>query len=429
MSLHIRSRTATLFTLFLLISQVVFSQVVFSQENYVPGYLISINGDTVNGQLDYQNWVKNPKRIHFKEGTSATKKTYLPMDIKAFGVEGEIYTSAIVDTEVSPQLTGRLEDNSRLNIKIDTVFLQLLIRGEKSLYFLHNELGIKNYHFLHQGEFKLLGQKRYMASQGGKIGAAENKQYIGQLTLYFQDCPKIYDKIQQITYTQKSLKKIFTSYLSCKESAVEFQHETEKITVAFGPIVGVALSAFNFRGGNGSLTGVSTIDFSQSINPVGGLFLEIVFPRNRQRSSLVSELLYTSYQVEGTSEQIANTINQTTYSVDLDYSYAKFNLLFRHKYPLNAMDLFVNVGLSNGYALTNNSYQKKAIVNGGVDFIHEDSPMATFSKYEQGMIIGIGSLYKNFSFEARYDAGNGMSRIPNFRSNSKRFSALVSYRI
>lgn len=419
------SRASIMLALFFLISQA-----ALAQENYLPGYLISINGDTINGLIDYQNWSKNPKRIHFKEGSSENEKSYLPIEIKAFGVAAEIYTSAIVETEVSPFTTNQLEDNSRLNIKVDTVFLQLLIRGEKSLFFHQNELAMKNFYVLHEGELKLLGQKKYMTFKDGKRGVAENKQYVGQLTLFFQDCPKIYDKVQQITYSQKSLEKIFISYLSCTESVVEFQKKTEKITTAFGPMVGIGLTTFNFQGGDGPiLAGISTINLSQSINPSGGLFFEIIFPRNRQKLSLVSELLYTAYQVEGTSEQFASPTNYTTHSIDLDYSYAKLNLLFRYKYPLDAIDIFANVGFSNGYAFTNNSYQKKEIVNGGIEVIREDSPMANFSKYEQGLIIGLGSRYKSFSFEARYDAGNGMSRIPTLQSRTNRLSVLVGYRL
>lgn len=59
---------------------------------------------------------------------------------------------------------------------------------------------MKNFYVLHEGEFKLLGQKKYITFKDGKRGAAENKQYVGQLTLFFQDCPKIYDKVQLASF-------------------------------------------------------------------------------------------------------------------------------------------------------------------------------------------------------------------------------------
>ncbi|MFZ4726623.1 MAG: hypothetical protein ACOYMD_14400, partial [Paludibacter sp.] len=46
------------------------SLVVYSQENYVKGFIIKQNGDTLNGLVDYRNWSVNPKQIQFKKSVS-----------------------------------------------------------------------------------------------------------------------------------------------------------------------------------------------------------------------------------------------------------------------------------------------------------------------------------------------------------------------
>ena len=40
--------------------------IVFSQTNYKPGYVVNLNGDTLRGFVNYQQWDNNPRTIAFK---------------------------------------------------------------------------------------------------------------------------------------------------------------------------------------------------------------------------------------------------------------------------------------------------------------------------------------------------------------------------
>jgi len=77
------------------------SQVSYSQENYLPGYLLPSNGDTLAGFIDYRNWDKNPEKIFFKENLSDNKSDYSPNDIRGFKVLDEFYESAAVQINIS----------------------------------------------------------------------------------------------------------------------------------------------------------------------------------------------------------------------------------------------------------------------------------------------------------------------------------------
>ncbi len=91
----------TLFVLFIF-------QTSFCQENYLPGYIITLKGDTLHGFIDYRNWDRNPDKISFKEKLSDNKLIYSSLIIKGFGVLDEIYESAIVETEISSDQTNNL---------------------------------------------------------------------------------------------------------------------------------------------------------------------------------------------------------------------------------------------------------------------------------------------------------------------------------
>ena len=77
----------------------------FGQENYQPGYIVSLAGDTIYGQVDYRNWELNPDKIYFQDESDKVKRSYAPLDIRAFSVQDEFYIGAIVQAEKSPYKT------------------------------------------------------------------------------------------------------------------------------------------------------------------------------------------------------------------------------------------------------------------------------------------------------------------------------------
>jgi hypothetical protein len=110
------------------------TQVAFSQENYLPGYVIKNDTDTLFGFVDYRNWEYNPDKIKFKTNLENKPISFNPNDITEFKVGHEIYLSGIINTEVSPIKRDELTTDPQTSIKADTTFLQTLFRGKKSLY-------------------------------------------------------------------------------------------------------------------------------------------------------------------------------------------------------------------------------------------------------------------------------------------------------
>jgi hypothetical protein len=113
----------------------------FGQENYIQAYIVDHNGDTVHGFIDYRNWGKNPDRILFKKQLSDQPIVHTPLSIRNFCVVDEVYASAILLNDLSPFLTDELEHGKDPNLKPDTIFLQSLVLGEKSLYLYKTRLG------------------------------------------------------------------------------------------------------------------------------------------------------------------------------------------------------------------------------------------------------------------------------------------------
>ena len=120
-------------------------QISFSQTNFKPGYAISLKGDTIRGFIDYRNWERNPDKIIFKSNINDNQTQYSPVDIREFGVLDEVYVSAIVKTDGSFNELKISSFNTEITNRVDTAFLQSMVKGKKGLYHYINKFGENNF--------------------------------------------------------------------------------------------------------------------------------------------------------------------------------------------------------------------------------------------------------------------------------------------
>lgn len=401
-------------------------QISLSQENYLSGYVINNNGDTLYGFIDYRNWEINPKEIKYKTEIDEIPAAFKPTDILEFRVHNEIYVSGIVNIEISQFQASRLEKDPQIHLKVDTTFLQTLFKGAKSLYFYKNSEGREYFYIKHDTVFELLIYKRFQEWEEYTRVMTENKKYLGQLTLYLNNCPTIQKKLESTTYTQKSLINLFQYYYDCSQTDISFQKEEEKIRAEIGVLAGVSFTSFKFN--STVFIDLNNTEYSLSTDFSGGLFLNLIFPRNNRKWSLNNELLFTTYKVKGRYEEIENENYYTITSTELGYSYLKLNNLVRYKYPIGRVFLFLNVGISNGFAISETNYKMVKSKFYETEEISEGLALEDTRKYEQSYIVGSGAQYKNFSIDFRYEKGNGMSKYSALNSRTNRYYCLVGFR-
>ena len=113
---------------------VLVSSPLFAQENYLPASVVTLSGDTVNGQIDYKNWNRNPSAITFKENDNAEAISYDPSMIRSFAVANDVYKSAIVEIDKRYDDLRHISSDATIVTHTDTVFLNLVVGGSKPLY-------------------------------------------------------------------------------------------------------------------------------------------------------------------------------------------------------------------------------------------------------------------------------------------------------
>jgi hypothetical protein len=399
-----------------------------SQANYIPGYVILSSNDTLRGYIDFPKWDSNPDTIFFKEKLNDNVFYYTPMTIKGFMVSGEMYESAIIEVETSPIMTRALQDDAKLNIEIDTTFLQTMVRGSKSLY-LYVEKNGKEQFYIKQGlSYELLVYKKYLRAQGMNDLILENKKYIGQLSIYLQDCQKIQKKLQYAEYNKKSLEEQFNSYYDCTQSEMQFQ---DKVKIKYvktekGIISGCSITSLNVSGTD-TFKPLVNADYNSSINFTMGLFLDVTTARNNPKFSLYNELVYYSYKINGYYNDFTNDEYYTINRITLGNSYLKINNMLRFKYPIGNLFVYINAGVFNGYPISGTNVRKEDIKYYSTERETKVPAVDEIRKFENGYILGLGSKYKKFSFETRYEIGNNFARNTYLTMSASRFYILLGY--
>jgi len=411
------------------ITLLVFGLLLFNaclaQENYLQAYVIGLKGDTIHGFIDYRNWGKNPDTIMFKNQLTDQPIIHTPLSIKNFCVDDEIYASAVLLNDISPFLTGELEHGKEPNLKKDTIFLQSLVLGEKSLYLYKNSMGKDVFYIGTDTTFTLLEYKRYIAEQY-TTDVKENKRYLNQLAVYLNDCPTIQQDFKSLKYERKSLEKLFQTYYKCTGTNYEFNKKEEKVRAEFGAVAGLTFNNLHFD--PALVYNRKEMEFNTTASYSVALYADIILARNQGKWSLYNELAFSPYKVEDNMSVYLNENEYSNISMTFGYAYLKLNNMVRFKYPVGKTFVFINAGMSNGYALKeiNQVHSDRKFYSSETS--EDDEALNSTRRYEQGLLAGLGAKYHKYSFEFRYERGNGMSVMLNLNSITNRYLFLFGYR-
>lgn len=415
-----------LFTYFqIIISFVFYTNDTCAQKNFISGSIITQNWDTLNGLIDYRNWKTNPTSVSFKKNDSDISIKYYPTTIKSFNVLDEIYLGEILNVNNSSTKINELSDSANFSYRIDTVFLQVMIQGSKSLYYYHDNLENAHFFILENNLFQELLYKRYVQNENSTSNIHENKRFVAQLSLYLNNCKTIQSKLSNINYSKNDLMKLFQYYNNCTNSAAKFEKKIDKIKVEVGIKAGMAISKLNFI--SDYFEYLSSEDFPKSTNIAEGLFLNLVLPRSNGKMSIYNEFLYTSYNTKATHNQYHAGQLEREINTNVGYSYIKLINMFRYKYPIKNSFMLFNAGISNGFVVsetntrTDNYYYYQTII------LENSLAINDSRKHEEGILFGLGNQYKNYSFEIRFEKSNGMSKFVTLNSSITRYYFLLGY--
>jgi len=398
----------------------------FSQKNFSPGYVINLNGDTIKGYVDYKNRNVNPDKIDFKLKTDEMPIKYSPEDIKEFGVRDEIYVSAIVETEVSSDDVDINDQDPEIKIEVDRVFLQTLFKGDKNLYYYKSSFRKDNFYIKQDTIIELLIHKKYVMNDGNEHIVAENRKYAAQLAQYLNNCTDIISEIETTKYTSSSFENLFAHYYDCSQSDILYRKKIKKESIEKGVLFGASMSTLDFSGSG--LDYLIDTKFNFSTNVSTGVFVDLIMTGHQGRWSINNDLIFTALSISGQHKDIKAAENYIIYTTEFDLSYIKMHNLLRYCYPVGKVSLFANIGMSNGFILSESTYSRQEIRLYSSENTVEGKALDKIRKLEQGIVFGAGTKYNKLSFEIRYEGGTGISPYKYLGSSSKRYYFMLGYR-
>jgi hypothetical protein len=194
-----------------------------AQTDFRPGYVITLSGDTVYGQIDYRGDYTMGHVCRF-ESNDGLKTEYTP---------GSIQTYRFTDSKyfVSREVNGQ------------KYFLEYLIQGKMDIYYLRDDNG--DHYYLEKGNEPLV-EIRYTKDilwVDGKEYFYQSKTHIGLLNYVTMEAPQLQKKIGKIKKPDhKSLINIAKDYhyAVCEddEQCIIFERPVPLFKIQAEPFVG-----------------------------------------------------------------------------------------------------------------------------------------------------------------------------------------------
>jgi len=290
--------------LFLSTSLIVFSLSLHAQNNFRPGYYISLQHDTVYGEIDNRGDLRNCHVCTFRAEGGKEGIQFEPGEIFAyrFSGGGKYY--------ISRELL--------INQEVQRVFLEFLVEGISNLYYYRGTGGGRYFLESADGTYTELSNDLVKLRIDGTEYVRKSNLYVGQMKASFWDCPEIQPKLDQAQFSHKSLIKLTSEYHDyvCEEGlCIIYEKAVPAVQVSGGPYVGMSKSGLSFPEYEGSDQDFNFdasykwyhyYTFSKETSLVLGLRLRFTLPRANEKLALIllteySRGDYSAYAEEQTS--------------------------------------------------------------------------------------------------------------------------------
>jgi len=258
-----------------------------AQGNFKRGFIITNEGDTVSGWIDFRTDARNMQVCNFRETEMGATRTFFPGQIFGyrFYEEGKFYVSREIVINDVPR----------------TVFLEFILQGNMNLFYyidVSQHRQTEYYFFENQSGRMIALTKRpdeIISTRGGVTRVHEDLRYQGVIRYLFSEHESIAQQADRVKFNHQSMISIAQQYHNLTsqtgEESVVFEirevRSRHRFSIYGGamvfsdvipPLVGARINIFNPHT-NGNLSfqtdvGVSRVDAqnAQSLQNMRGVF-------------------------------------------------------------------------------------------------------------------------------------------------------------
>jgi len=373
------------------------ASVGFAQQN---GYYVTTGGQRVDGQFLETDFL-NPATLKFKSGSASDFTLLDTKDVKEYGI-GSDYKSVkyTVQIDVTDAAQGQLSANKDATWQKQTLFLNVLVEGDATLYSYTTDKGTK---FFYKIESKQLEPQQLLYRQysSGSLSSAENNKFRQQLytDLTCGNEANKMDRFIELKYRKNELINIFKEYNKCKNAQnTEYSNSAGKRAVVnFNVFAGFYSASFNIDGAKPAAKKDSYGAFA------AGAEVEFKFPSDK--FALFFRAEYETINSEITSTE-TSPYGSTQIKKDVEIKGGLINLYIgpRYFFHLNENNkLFVDGALAFG--ILNGDFTEKHTISNNSGVLVDDITLANVDVANAIYFnFGVGYTFKNkFTVEARVD--------------------------
>lgn len=376
----------------LLLAMMCFVTVAGAQTNPKQGYIITNEGDTIHGTIDYLANEQNAKACKFMKAGESTFKSLSPLDIKGYRLanEGIYYVSRLLNTGDISQLQ----------------FAEFLLQGGVSLY---------RYFYEDETYFGIVGDdgkevvvrddklNEDLSSFEEKVEA--RRGLVQQVTNVMYKDPSVASRLWKMDFKANSLLNVVKQYderYCTDEVCVVFESDTKKSRSAKPHIyigAGMSYSWFKSQQYDSSSEFLACEMKYSGIMPTIVVGADVTYPRQSKHLMTHIELGFTPYSIKASEQRMADAESRMKCS--------EFALRLGAGYifaPERKTRPFLVGGLTIRHLLSlkeeNRIFEYKKNLGNNIPTVRD---MDYGSETHLGAYAGVGVNISNFRFFAAYD--------------------------
>jgi hypothetical protein len=396
----------------------------FAQQNFQPGSIQKVSGETVQGWIDYRAWLRNPKSIRFKENEDGVATTLTVFDLSSFAITGkDSYKKAIVSKDMRPVEEANITVNTQDTTAIDTVFLRVITEGQKlGLYELMDD---KTHYYIKDstGQFMELFYKVYIVKTLDNNPVHIRPIFRDQLRAYVQNevnGAKVQKMLRNITYKDYDLESVVNTINGVAASPSMVQKRSKVVFFVSGGISYSTLETTGFH----RLEGMK---YNSSLSPTIGFGGDIVSKRQLGAIAIRFEALYSSMSFKGNST-LENSMGD---QLEREYSLKMTNitpaLSFLYS-PFRGPAYRVYGGIGAAYNFTFYNRNELKEVNISENSTEEIEDLLDYEKTWLSVPACIGGIVNKFEFIFSAKILGNFERFVSINTKLNNYSLRAAYR-
>lgn len=305
-----------------------FAFTLFSQISFEKGYFVANDGTKTECYIKNLDWKNNPNSITYRINENDSNKNVSIGEIEEFGIDNiSKYIRSTVQVDESSSNLDKLSYVKEPEMIEKTVFLNVLVEGEATLYS-YTKKNLVRYFYSHQGgQMEPLIYKKYVLNSGKvRINNSFKQQLWSNL-----ECDKMVSTaLDKLEYTQSDLVDYIVNYNDCVGSDQVTYGDGNKIVVNISIRPGLNFASLELSDG-----------FNFGTNPGWriGAEVEFVLPFQKNKWAIVIDPTIQKYNTTSSLSGEQRSISYNSLEVPLGVRHYFF-MKEQGKLYLNLLGVF-----------------------------------------------------------------------------------------